>query len=643
MCVHCRYQKLNHLKMSSRSILPWFVVSMMILLVTCDATVIYVKPDKPLNISQPCPVTCMSLYDAILSSELLSYNITLKLQPGTYFIGQDIMLWGIINISIIGDMQGTDVVLNCTESVLISFVNCFNVTIKNILFTNCGSTLDTTSYMYTDIGENYWYNFPLVPQAALIFVHCFLTTLENLVILRSPGFGVIGVNLLGNTRVQSVTIKYSGSHSCIFDKTDAPLAGGIFLLFQNTPSSLLNYSISILTISNSNFSSSCSLIDFDKHNTDQLTDITGSGIFTIFGQNLYSLNMAIENNTFDNNTASYHPGLYFIYYTGVSGTNISINNCYFTNNYADSRGDSLQGIVAINYATLIKSFYLIPGASFQQLPSTLHNTNKVSITNCVFANNTSIESSGISFLSAGEDNTMNVYLKNIYFTKNMGHTASALMFLQRELFAFPTTFQVIIEDCTFYNNSLSIPDEFYTDEQVNYFRYASVVVFHNIRHANFIGNCSFKNNRGSNILLHTGVISLNGTFEFIENYAINGAGLAIYGYSYILFHEGTNVSFINNTAKSRGGAIYVEEVYGIPSSLAVICFFQYLSPRGNLDEIIGSIDVHMYFANNSAGDAGNSIFSSQINRCSWVTNTAFKEVLPHYVTDRTVTFANPDR
>ena len=102
--------------------------------------------------------------------------------------------------------------------------------------------------------------------------------------------------------------------------------------------------------------------------------------------------MVIESNTFNNNNASYHPGLNFIYYTGVSGTNISINNCHFTSNLTYGRGDSLQGIVAINHATLIKSLYFMSGASFQQLPSILRKTNKVFITNCVFTNNTSIES-----------------------------------------------------------------------------------------------------------------------------------------------------------------------------------------------------------------------------------------------------------
>ena len=129
--------------------------------------------------------------------------------------------------------------------------------------------------------------------------------------------------------------------------------------------------------------------------------------------------MVIENSTFDNNTEIQHPGLNFIYFTGVSGTNISINNCIFTNNFAHGSSDILQGEVAINYATLVTSLYLKPGASFQQLPSYMHKSNVVSITDCVFTNNTSFASSGISFLSFGEDYTMNVYLRNIYLERTL--------------------------------------------------------------------------------------------------------------------------------------------------------------------------------------------------------------------------------
>ena len=478
------------------------MVSVMISLVICDSTVIHVKPDKPSNTNQSCPEPCISLYiNASQLSDLLTSNTILKLQPGIHFIGQDIITWNKTNVSFIGDVQNTeDVVhINCSENVSISFVNCSNVTIQDILFEHCGNFVDT-SYMDTAIGENYWYQFPVVPKAALVFIHCFSTTLRSLFITESPGFGVVGVNMLGNTRVQSINVKFSGLFPCsTFYSSEGPLAGGMLLLFQNTPSGLSN-NISTFTLSDSAFLSNCSAITtfgLSYYNFEDVTDLTGSGgISAIFGQNIYSLNMVIENSTFANNIAYHHAGLNFIYYTGVSGAKVSINNCSFADNIVDSPANSLQGVVAINYATLIESYYLKPGASFQKLPSYLYISNEVSIMDCVFTNNTSSASSGISFLSSGEDYTMKVHLRNVHFTKNIGHTSSALMFLQQESPAFSTAFQVVIEDCTFFNNSLIIPEDVYASDQVNLFRYASVVVFHNVRLTNFTGSALFDKTKG---------------------------------------------------------------------------------------------------------------------------------------------------
>ena len=626
----------------------------MVVLITCHNTVIYVKPDKPMNTSQSCPEPCVTLFiNASQLSDLLTSNTILKLLPGIHFIDQDIVVWNKTNVSFIGDVQGTEDVVHiaCSENVSISFVNCSNVIVQDILFEHCGNFLDT-SYMDTGIGENYWFKFPLalVPRAALIFVHCFATILRNLFITESPGFGVLGVNMLGNSRVHSVNIEYSGLFPCYIysDNVNGQFAGGIFLLFQNTPNMSSNET-STFTLSDIAFLSSCKVVDFDE-------DITGSGIITVFGQNLYALNMIIENSTFDNNTANHHPGLNFIFYTGVSGTKLSIHNCSFSNNYVDGSyvqpiydGRNLQGIVAIKYAALIKSQYLKPRASFKQLPLNLHMPNEMSITNCSFTNNTSYDSSGISFVSFGEDSTMKVFLRNIQFRNNIGLIASALMFLQQESPAFSTAFQVTMENCTFINNS-NICFEYIGNCLLDYrdlsFRFISVVAFHNIRLTNLTGSTLFENNKGSSIFLYDSAISLNGTFEFIENYANIGAGLGIYGNSYFLVHEGTNISFINNVARWRGGAVYVGEVNSVPNALANICFFQYLSPQGNLDKI-GSIDVNVYFANNSAGEAGNSIFitSSLIgyDKCSWLPNTAFQEALPTNITNRIMSFADRSR
>ena len=134
--------------MPFRSVLTWFVVSLMILSVTCDNTVIHVKPDKPLNISQlPCPEPCISLFtNASQLNDLLTSDTILKLQPGVHFIGQDIVLWNKTNVSFIGHVQGTEDVVHiaCDGNVSISFVNCSNVIVKDISFEHCGNLLDTS-------------------------------------------------------------------------------------------------------------------------------------------------------------------------------------------------------------------------------------------------------------------------------------------------------------------------------------------------------------------------------------------------------------------------------------------------------------------------------------------------------------------
>ena len=132
--------------MSSNNVLTWFVVSMMILLVMCDETVIHVKPNQTQYTGQPCPEPCISLFiNASQLSDLLTSNAILKLQPGIHFIGQDIVVWNKTNVSFIGDVQGTEDVVHiaCTEGVSISFVNCSNVIVKDILFEHCGNFLDT--------------------------------------------------------------------------------------------------------------------------------------------------------------------------------------------------------------------------------------------------------------------------------------------------------------------------------------------------------------------------------------------------------------------------------------------------------------------------------------------------------------------
>ena len=620
---------------------------------TLNKTTYYVKPDKPLNISQPCPEPCISLSINVSKlNDLLTSNTILKLQPGMHSIGQDIVVWNKTNISFVGDVYSTEDVVHiaCSVDMSLSFVNCSNIIVRDIIFEHCGNFVDT-SYMDTAIGENYWYKFPIKPRAALIFVHCFSTTLSSLYISETSGLAVFGINMLGVTTIEQVKILYSKSSECDSLTFTTDQGGGIFLLFQNIPKNVSKDGRHILTIQNSIFQSICSpTVLFPVTSDDILTftelkDLTGSGIATLFGHNSYLINILIENCTFKENMGNYHSGLSFVYYVGVSGANVSIFNCSFINNFNQNPSTSLHGTVAITYANpTVGSLYIKPGALFQQLPKDLYKQSEISISNCMLTNNTSHGgSSGISFLSTGDDYPIKVTIENVLFTQNRAVVSSALIFFQLDSLVFPNIFHVTVLDCKFIDNDLTIFDDTYANDQVNMYKYASVVALHNTKQLELRGSILFAKNKGSCLFLYGSTTLFNGILTFVENFATVGAGIGLYANSYVLVHEGTNVTFINNTARRRGGAVYVEEIYGIPSILARLCFFQYVSPRGNLDNDFNSINIHIHFANNSADEAGNSVFSSVLRVCSWVPNTAFRTSLPTDVNERLVSFANTTR
>ena len=117
-------------------------------------------------------------------------------------------------------------------------------------------------------------------------------------------------------------------------------------------------------------------------------------------------------------------------------------------------------------------------------------------------------------------------------------------------------------------------------------------------------NVSITNNNNMTglAMFHT-TAAVNGTVIFHNNTGIDGGGLALYANSYIVLHEDSILNFTNNTAKHRGGAIFVDtQLKHAP------CFFQYSEnalSRSAIATIIG----------NRADIAGTVLFGGDISKC----------------------------
>ena len=170
---------------------------------------------------------------------------------------------------------------------------------------------------------------------------------------------------------------------------------------------------------------------------------------------------------------------------------------------------------------------------------------------------------------------------------------------KHELHYVPQLF-IIITDCHFVENTLSPKKEQYNEEGiVEGFEVDSIV----------IQNTTFKNNRGTALMLVNSGVQFKGKVIFKENSARYGGAMKICGSSQMYLKNETRVQFLNNSADLAGGAIHAST-----SCLSETppCFFQILQYNETIVDFAQDI---LYFEGNHAGIAGHAIYGGLVDYC----------------------------
>ena len=158
---------------------------------------------------------------------------------------------------------------------------------------------------------------------------------------------------------------------------------------------------------------------------------------------------------------------------------------------------------------------------------------------------------------------------------------------------------------------------------------STVVIGGNSRFINGIGNVatSFNNNitLSGNILfanntnLDEGAFFLFGSLlniaadanvSFINNSALSSGGGLYLDSTPFLLVTGARMTFINNSAYNKGGAIYVEPSLSTIPIVAIAvdkCFFHQL--------FCDNSEINIFFANNSAGNGGDDVYGASLQEC----------------------------
>ena len=592
--------------------------------------------------------SCQSLDEALQNIESDSI---LQLEPGTHVVQSNYSVLGKTNLTIIGDpADPSSVVIECDDTYGLIFMEIQQLKMSGFTLADCGFTGNRRVLSL----------FATISQAIKLFFHplYFFSTgillfdirdlvIENSVIKENEGFGMVAINIVGDSRFSEVNFmsNFPNARSvCNLEVTTDPggSGGGLFLMYHD----YINQSKNELA-ENSSLLIKDGLI---KHNYNcrrdpfitqynrltktlgpsfsQNMSIIGAGGITLsVGQTSYNVFTEFDNCTFSNNSGLSHTtALGLFLYNETEGSGVNIQNSVFERNggifynssvFAFPRNglDPFGALAIAFFVPLPVNFDGSDRVSNQPLP----DPASVNITNCTFIKNVAYSGAGVtvfSFTTTTGFVTDTLVIKDCSFSDNTGNFGSALFMTELSYSGFESKLRVIVDSIQVQNSrpfsgSLISTQPFLSDT-------LSAVDISNVR-VSFDGSNSFSHNRMTAVSTNNAILVFSDFVLFSENFGVTGGALHLERESYLILLNQAEVVFANNTAMLGGGALYVNFRSTRASSFDCYLFLDAIDIYCDVRDtcpIPGNRFI-IKFLNNTA-PLGSAIFGSNLNDCPWI-------------------------
>ena len=448
------------------------------------------------------------------------------------------------------------VIISCSNvSGGLFFFNAFNVSISGLDFRNCRSRPVASSH---------------IPTGGVVFINGSSVHLSQVILLSSDGYGAILSNICGIINVADVYI------------IDNKLGG--------------------LKI---DFSCDCyRVVCFERMNVfgngmENHYSKSGGGLSVeIATDNVY---IVMKNISIWNNMARFGGGMHILLNGSASHNRVVISNSKVSYNqfhkpsvnkqYTDSRGGGVRIVF-----------------------NTTGSSNTISFgSGCRLESNTaaigaalSMVSSHVKLLDEYENNVLNISDSTIISNNGILGSAIHAEALRDQEDGFAAS--LLITDCSIKLNHLSLT----TNQVIG----TGVVYSHRIK-LMFYGKNAMKGNLGSALCASSTAVhfSHGSVTNFESNSGFNGGAIAVTNLGYLVIHDGALLSFTNNSAVNKGGAIAVMG-YGelnFDTGFFGSCFFKYSC---------SNCSSKLFFHLNTANGKSNSVFLPSTAQCTGSTNTS---------------------
>uniref|UniRef100_A0A1X7UGI3 Uncharacterized protein n=1 Tax=Amphimedon queenslandica TaxID=400682 RepID=A0A1X7UGI3_AMPQE len=316
--------------------------------------------------------------------------------------------------------------------------------------------------------------------------------------------------------------------------------------------------------------------------------VNAAGLTVLYSQKNFFSNVTVSNTTLGGNIGSISGAILILHYktnkgkTMVHGCKLGYNNDIINKERCEKYGASLALIMMA-----------VPNTSLPLI-----------IDSCCFVNirlsvlKTSYNAVYIGVFQPKFNSNITVIVKNSTFVRNSISSLATGSCMYASTYYFDDNNQykvlnIVLKKIMAYNNTIaSVKISSYKD---------ALFLIYNAATLRLGGISNFSNNYGSVFKVINTKIELSGNLTFLRNKAESGAAFNLNGNTHIYPEvpgNGYNVTFIDNVAVTKGGAIYAND------DTSNLCIFQMLSNK-----------TKMTFINNTAGISGSSIYSNNMFHC----------------------------
>lgn len=524
------------------------------------------------------------------------------------------------DVGIVGENDSSLVTIECHGNGSLSFKDSQNITLVGISLRECGGEHNSTT------GDEFGKYSHMRFLSAVFFVYCQDIVIDNCAVVDSPGIGLTMYDVGGKVRI--VHSKFENNRPCKNSSvTDLAMAGGgVYVEFTYKggafPFNLNSSELAEFDNNNVYFLYNCTFKGNyapgqkfktyinNPHGDDHIPFGRGGGL-SIFVKGAAQHNaIQITLCNFEDNFALWGGGIFIEYQDEVQNNTFQVSNCIFRNNAVKYAGG------AIRSGTLASS-------DSQQLLA-----NRMMHKDCIFDSNNAILGGGVSHHSAlsylkdplGESHYVQ-YL-NCLWINNTATMGSALgLATQPSINGLEDlngrgpllTYRINLTDCNITSNPIVLTEDKQVIGQGAIYSYSVPLIFQGLVNINYNNNTAMVI---ENAALH---VFSNLTFQY--NTGGQGGALGLYGMSVIMLMPQSQLTFVNNTASERGGAIYVKDsgppvvAFETTELDTRSCFVGY-NNSFNLENVT-EWQTKIVFRGNkvSTNGGGNSVYASTLSGC----------------------------